>query len=700
MTHHHLLKIVFSLLACTNLYAAKTKVACVGDSITYGATIPDREKLCYPAQLGYLLGDQYEVKNFGVNGATMLNKGDIPYSKQPALKKSKQFQPDIVIIKLGTNDSKTHNWQHAADFKSDAKSLVETYKKLPSHPRVIICKPVVVTREGGITEKNTRGAIAPLIAKVAYETNTEILDLHPILLDQKGWLPDAVHPNAFGAERIARTLREYITIPREASSKKYKSLKGKKSEFYGFQSFNFQAANASCKIVRPKVAAKGSPWIWRARFWAHQPQFDIAMLERGYHIVYCEVGALFGASDAVNRWDEFYKVALQYGLHKKVVLEGMSRGGLIIHNWAVANPEKVAGIIGDNPVMDFKSWPAGFGTSKGSASDWEKCKKVYGFKSDDQAKAYKLNPVDTVAQLVAKNVPILYLVGDQDKVVPGNENGLLAAKQHKDIQLITKAGKGHHPHSLPNPSPIVDFALQCYGLYQNPAALAAPSAEYRGGSAGWGGGIWWNQHENICKIAKKNKDLDVIFFGDSITQSWTGPHQRLSKPDGNRTFDKAFGKKWKSASYGISGDRTEHLLFRLRNGNFEGLKPKAIVLMIGVNNILTANHNSTQISKGISVLCAQLRTTLPDTKIILLGPFPSGKNTDEPRRKTIREVHQSIEKLGLNKQIFYHDLTPHFTNEDGSLKTKAYSGDMIHLNDTGYQIWADYLTPILEKMIK
>ena len=189
------------------------------------------------------------------------------------------------------------------------------------------------------------------------------------------------------------------------------------------------------------------------------------------------------------------------GLSKTPFLEGMSRGGLPIHNWAVANQKKVAGIYGDNCVMDIKSWPAGFGSGKGSAPTWEQCKKAYGFKSDESAKAFKGNPVDTIAKIKEAKIPLLYLVGTADDVVPGMENSQLAAQRLDGYaEVILKQGKGHHPHSLANPQPIVDFALRCNGSYANPAALAAPSAEYRGGSAGWGGGIWWNQLENI-KVA-------------------------------------------------------------------------------------------------------------------------------------------------------------------------------------------------------
>jgi len=109
---------------------------------------------------------------------------------------------------------------------------------------------------------------------------------------------------------------------------------GKESQWKGYALNQFNLEGVGCKVVRPKKAAPGKPWIWRARFWGHEPQTDIALLEKGWHVVYCEVGNLFGAPKAVARWDAFYAYLVkEHGFAKKAALEGMSRGGLIIYNW-------------------------------------------------------------------------------------------------------------------------------------------------------------------------------------------------------------------------------------------------------------------------------------------------------------------------------------------------------------------------------
>ncbi len=136
------------------VWAEKVKVACVGDSITYGAGVEGREKNCYPAVLGGILGDKYDVRNFGVNGATLLKKGDGPWWKTGAFKSATEFVPDIVIIKLGSNDTKPQNWKHKDEFEADYKALIEHFKGLASKPKIYVALPVPALKENfGINEK-------------------------------------------------------------------------------------------------------------------------------------------------------------------------------------------------------------------------------------------------------------------------------------------------------------------------------------------------------------------------------------------------------------------------------------------------------------------------------------------------------------------------------------------------------------------
>ena len=236
------------------------------------------------------------------------------------------------------------------------------------------------------------------------------------------------------------------------------------STWNGFELLDSTLNGIPFKIVFPEKANNNRNWIWRARFWGHEPQTDIALLEKGFHLVYIEVGGLFGSPKALKIWDDFYAFVTQkYQLNSKVVLEGMSRGGLVIFNWGNQNADKVACIYGDAPVCDFKSWPGGKYTGKGSPQDWENCLKQYGL-NEHEALEFKGNPIDHLENLAQLKVPILIVVGDADDVVPVSENAeKLKARLEElawNMEIIHKPGVGHHPHSLVDPKPIVDFILK------------------------------------------------------------------------------------------------------------------------------------------------------------------------------------------------------------------------------------------------
>ena len=445
--------------------AQKIKVACVGNSITYGAYVEDRVQNCYPAQLQALLGDEYEVVNFGVSATTALYKGLYPYVETEKYKESLDYNPDIVFIKLGTNDANERNDAYRSTFNDDYRRLVDTYRNLPSKPRVILLTPVrcfLQSNQDNVIQQE----IIPTIEQTAHERGLDIINLHNIFGDK--WveeiMPDRLHPTAAGQSEIAKKLHRYLMNKGEAESKVISAfaLKPiKEINFHGYKGYEYDNNGVTYYIVKPNRVAAGNPWIWRARFWGHEPQTDIELLERGYHLAYCDVADLFGSKSAVERWDEFYKLATKAGLNKKMALEGMSRGGLIVYNWAVKNPDKVACIYADAPVMDLKSWPTHWGNYENDKRNAEAMFKAYGFAGYEDVAKWKKNPIDHARKLAKKNIAMLHVVGDADEGVPVAENTAvfeqrLAERGYK-LTVIHKPGVGHHPHSLNNPEPIVEF---------------------------------------------------------------------------------------------------------------------------------------------------------------------------------------------------------------------------------------------------
>lgn len=236
------------------------------------------------------------------------------------------------------------------------------------------------------------------------------------------------------------------------------------SDFHGYQQFDFTLEGRACKVACPKEVAPGRPWVWRALFWGHEPQADVALLGKGFHVAYIDVFEFHGNDTAVKIFDNLYAFLTgQHGFGKRPALEGLSRGGLIAYNWASEHPDQVSCIYGDAPVCDIRSWPGGLGAGQGSPEDWKVCLAAWGL-DESSAKDFKRNPIDRLASLAKAGIPLLHVVGDADDVVPVAENTDVLAERYRAlggaIEIINKPGVGHHPHSLVDPAPIVDFIVK------------------------------------------------------------------------------------------------------------------------------------------------------------------------------------------------------------------------------------------------
>ena len=460
------------LFASTLLVKAregKIKVACIGASITYGAMLKDPSTESYPAQLQTKLGSRYEVHNYGVSGCTMLRKGDKPYWETAEYKAALGSNPDIVTIDLGGNDSKLVNRVHLGEYKADCHDMVQSFSALPSHPRIILLLPVVsfVMDTAGIWNPVIVNSIIPLLKEVAYADGVEIFNTYPLLVDKPALLPDKIHPELEGTTIIAKKLYEVVAAKQDNAFAIFDKIPFAKtySSFHGYQCADFKAFARDCKIVRPKIVALGHPWVWRARFWGHEPQTDIALLERGYHIVYCDVAELLGNPESIAIWNQFYNLVHTAGLAKKAVMEGMSRGAVYIFNWAAVNPGKVACVYADNPLLNVNVWAEEMlNLPERTKNDmFEAFKKDYQLTTAEEVRQFRGGPMELVKQVVNGHYPILVLCADEDEAVPLAVNAVLFERKIKaldgEITVIHKPGFKHHPHSLPDPTPIVDFIV-------------------------------------------------------------------------------------------------------------------------------------------------------------------------------------------------------------------------------------------------
>ncbi|MFZ4573737.1 MAG: platelet-activating factor acetylhydrolase IB subunit [Phycisphaerales bacterium] len=196
------------------------------------------------------------------------------------------------------------------------------------------------------------------------------------------------------------------------------------------------------------------------------------------------------------------------------------------------------------------------------------------------------------------------------------------------------------------------------------------------------------RHERFNEISKEGK-AKLVFVGDSITEAWEGP--------GRDTWNSRYANR-NAANFGISGDRTEHVLWRLDNGNFDGLSPDLVVIMIGTNNTGHREDKAEETAAGIKAIIGRITKKCPKTKVLLLGIFPRGETVDHPQRKLNVAINEIIKGYADNTQVFYKDVGKAFFNDKGEL-TKDIMPDYLHLTPEGYKRWADAIEEDIAKLL-
>ena len=201
--------VILAVLAvsCSKL---PVKVACVGDSITEGARIKWQSKDAYPVILDSLLGTDYTVINCGRSAATLQKEGDLPYWRCNEFSNVFALSPDIIIIKLGTNDTKPQNW-NPDRFESDYQAMIDTFKTIASHPKICVCIPVPVFKtRWGINDSTLTNGVIPIVKMIADKNHLETIDLYKPMLSMGAEFPDDIHPNEKGAFMMAEIVSKAI----------------------------------------------------------------------------------------------------------------------------------------------------------------------------------------------------------------------------------------------------------------------------------------------------------------------------------------------------------------------------------------------------------------------------------------------------------------------------------------------------------
>jgi pimeloyl-ACP methyl ester carboxylesterase len=237
-----------------------------------------------------------------------------------------------------------------------------------------------------------------------------------------------------------------------------------KSLWKGYIRYDFTVNGREGLLIIPKISSEGNPWIWRAEFFDAFPQVDLAMLEKGWYLAYYKVNDMYGCPEAIRLMHGFHNfVEKNFNLASRTILLGFSRGGFYSFNYAAKYPEKVTALYLDAPALDLRSWPGGFGKAERSEREWQECLNVYDL-TEETIRNFKGNPLDKIDQVAKAKVPIIIVYGDADTVAIFSENSEILINRYNElggvIKVIVKPGVGHHPHSLEDPTPIVDFLIE------------------------------------------------------------------------------------------------------------------------------------------------------------------------------------------------------------------------------------------------
>lgn len=238
----------------------------------------------------------------------------------------------------------------------------------------------------------------------------------------------------------------------------------KSYEAEGYQCSTFSLLSYPCVVVMPKHTFAGAPWVWRMEFFGCFDWVDRALLEKGWHVVYAQMSDWYGAPRIIDTMERFYtKVQADFQLSKRADVFGFSRGGLYAFNYAVRNPDKIATLYLDAPVIDLASWPGGFyQTAPHYEREWLEACQAYEMSSEELV-SYKNGLEKKFAALIEHRVKLLLVAGLKDTDVPYSENGaLLEQYYHKnkgDRKVVIKPETGHHPHSLEQPEELLEYIM-------------------------------------------------------------------------------------------------------------------------------------------------------------------------------------------------------------------------------------------------
>lgn len=407
----------------------------------------------------------------------------------------------------------------------------------------------------------------------------------------------------------------------------------------GFEKVGLTVGGHQAYIVKPGAPLAGNPWVWRTSFPDWHTDMDSILLAKGFYVAYLSIDDQYGSSAAMQVYDQFYALLTdKYAFAAKAALEAVSRGALYAYAWAKRNPDKVSCIYAETPVCDIKSWPGGKGKGPGDTAAWRQFKQVFHF-TEEQAVAFKDNPIDNLEGLAAFKVPVLHVIGPNDELAPYNENTLpfsqryIAAGGSISVYPVTKGPqelRGHHfPIDRPdyyasfiiNNSYPVKKPLPYSKYFTTPVKLAnfyyAATIKKKATVAFLGGSITFNPgwREKVCQYLKERfPETDFHFIAAGIPSLGSLPHA-----------------------------------FRLQRDVLDSGKVDLMFIEAAVNDHVNGTDSLTQV-RDLDGIVRHARKSNPAMDMVLMALADPDKTNDYNHGKTPAEIsnHQLVaEHYGL-----------------------------------------------------
>ena len=461
---------------------------------------------------------------------------------------------------------------------------------------------------------------------------------------------------------------------------------GRRSEWKSFKRYDFDFMGRACRVVCPDKPAPGNPWIWNARFPDWHTDIDSILLSQGFFVTYINTDEFNGSPDGVKIWDEYFRFLTEnYHFDNQVALEGISRGGLYVYNFAKKYPWRVSCIYAEAPVCDIKSWPGGFGKGPGSEADWKLVLKAYNFSDDAEAKAYRDNPVDNLGNLAAHKVPVLHMIGLKDEIVPPDENTFILIDRYIKLGGIATVvpctrGKqelsGHH-FDIETPAYVADFVKQNTRGFRQMLPVEKFHV-YRGGLA------------SSLTVFQKEKKGRVAFLGGSITYNpgWRDSvtsYIRRKFPETTFEFINA----------GIPSLGSLPDAFRAYNDVFSKGRIDLLFVEAAVND-RTNDYPASEQVRAMEGIVRQAKRINPATDIVFMYFVDPDKINDYNKGMVPAEimnhekvaVHYDIPSVNLAKEVTERINNKEFTWEQDFID--------LHPSPFGQQVYYRSISDLLE----